>query len=197
METGNVGEVDHNPSSPSQSSRGTSRLVFNAVGESFYSKDPVIEITYADILRNIANTKPDDVQQNAANQTAILTKYYSEVLDQAKTSFKWAVAASVVGLAFFVGAVIIALSFASIGTAAISIVSGAIVEVIAGINFYLYGKTTAQLSEFHQRLDQTQRFLLANSICSQIGEAGQQTARAELVQMVATGVRKEQPTEKK
>ena len=154
-------------------------------------------IGYGEILKNIAETKPDDVQQNAANQTALLTKYYGEVLAQAKTSFKWAVAASVVGLAFFLGAVIIALSTASIGTAAISVVSGAIVEVIAGINFYLYGKTTEQFSEFHQRLDQMQRFLLANSICSQIDGNSQYTSRADLVQFIAMGVKKEPPAETK
>jgi hypothetical protein len=145
-------------------------------------------------IQNIADTYPDDVQQNAANQTALLTKYYDEVLKQAQTGFKWAVVASLIGLAFFLGAIIIFLSFNSIDGAVISMVGGAIVEVIAGLNFYLYGKTTAQFSEFHQRLAQTQRFLLANSICSLIEDAGRQTSRAELVQVIATDMRKESLT---
>src|SRR5262249_44725936 len=145
------------------------------------------DVHIENVIQSIAETRPDDVQKNAANQTILLTKYYDEVLLQAKTSFKWAIVAAVIGLAFFVGALFIALSFASIGTAAISVISGAIVEVIAGINFYLYGKTTTQFAEFHQRLDQLQRFLLANSICSSISGQGKETTRAELVHVIATG----------
>ena len=128
MEYDNAGEVD-----PYTGKRpvGSSRYLESAVAGDVHG-----DIYINHVLDNIATTSPDDVQKNAANQAALLTKYYDEVLIQAKTSFKWAVVAAVIGLAFFFGAVIIALSTDSIGTAAISVVSGAIVEVIAGINFY-------------------------------------------------------------
>jgi hypothetical protein len=60
------------------------------------------------------------------------------------------------------------------------------VEVIAGINLYLYNKTTAQLAEFHQRLERTQRFLLANSIAESLENEQKQETRASLVRTIAT-----------
>jgi hypothetical protein len=66
-----------------------------------------------------------------------------------------------------------------------------VVQVIAGINFVLYGKAASQLLGFHGRLEQTQRFLLANSICHAIGDdAARTSTRAELV---ATIARRESP----
>jgi hypothetical protein len=55
------------------------------------------------------------------------------------------------------------------------------VEVISGVNFYLYGKTTTQMAEFQSRLDMTQRFLLANSICENLDGDFKQNTRSQLV----------------
>jgi hypothetical protein len=69
--------------------------------------------------------------------------------------------------------------------AVVSVISGAIVEVVSGVNFYLYNKTTHQLAGFQNRLDQTQRFLLANSICGSLDQVREQTV-SELVRAIAT-----------
>ena len=67
----------------------------------------------------------------------------------------------------------------------VSLISGALVEVVAGINFYLYSRASNQLSCFHTRLDVTQRFLLANSLCENLeGELKNET-RADLVRLIA------------
>ena len=87
---------------------------------------------------------------------------------------------------FFLGAVVLLITIQSQSIATISVIGGAIVEVIAGINFFLYGKTTTQLAHFHERLDRTQRFLLANSICETLGDETQQKSRSELVRIIAT-----------
>jgi hypothetical protein len=42
--------------------------------------------------------------------------------------------------------------------------------VLIWVNFYLYARTSAQLAEFHSRLDVTQRFLLANSLCETLDQ---------------------------
>jgi len=67
----------------------------------------------------------------------------------------------------------------------ISLISGALIEVISAINFYLYGKTSAQLASFHTRLDITQRFLLANSMCESLEGEFKQRARYELIKTVS------------
>lgn len=88
------------------------------------------------------------------------------------------------GLLFFLGAVGFVLAGNAAEASTISLISGAIVEVIAGVNFYLYGKTIGQLSTFHSRLEVTQRFMLANSLCESLEEAKDRT-RAELVVRLA------------
>ena len=133
----------------------------------------------------LADTHPGDVQRIAASQIDLLTNYYNTVLQQATMSFRSALIAAGVGLSFFIGAIVFLLVTQSQAIAAISVISGALVEVIAGINFYLYNKTTVQLSNFHQHLDQTQRFLLANSMCEAIEGETKQTTRASIVNTIA------------
>ena len=74
----------------------------------------------------------------------------------------------------------------SASIATVSVIGGAIIEVIAGINFYLYNKTTTQFSDFHNRLDHTQRFLLANSLVSMMRDDEKKyETRAALVHIIA------------
>ena len=59
-------------------------------------------------------------------------------------------------------------------------------EVIAGLLFVLHARTTAQMSHFHSCLDQTQRFLLPNSICASLDTPEARTeARRDLIRRIA------------
>lgn len=133
----------------------------------------------------LSKAKPGDILEIAASQIEILDSYYREVLGQARRSFGWAIAAAGVGLLFFLAAVGFLLVSQSQGVANISLISGGLVEVISAINFYLYAKTSAQLAEFHTRLDGTQRFLLANSLCESLEGDFKQRARLELIRKIA------------
>ncbi|MBB4634285.1 TRADD-N-associated membrane domain-containing protein [Longimicrobium terrae] len=135
--------------------------------------------------QQLSETRPDDVQKIAASQIEILNSYYLEVLKQAQSSFRWAIVAAGTGLLFFLGAISFLLIEASPSVATISALGGTIIEVISAINFYFYGKTTEQLAAFHDRLDQTQRFLLANSICESLDGDERQKVRAELIRTIA------------
>jgi HEAT repeat protein len=138
------------------------------------------------IAGRLSETDPGDVQRIAASQIVLLDSYYNAVLGQATTSFKWALVAAGIGLLFFLGAIAFLLTKQPNSIATVSIIGGAIVETIAGINFMLYGKTTAQLAHFHHRLDQTQRFLLANSICESLDGDVKYESRRQLVTVIAT-----------
>jgi len=71
--------------------------------------------------------------------------------------------------------------------AIIPLLSGAIVELVASLLFVLYGKTTSQLSHFHDRLELLQRYLLANDICESLDGEERNKARAGLVQQLSSG----------
>jgi uncharacterized membrane protein YgdD (TMEM256/DUF423 family) len=145
----------------------------------------VLGAAASDSINRLAQAEPGDILQVAASQIALLASYYKAVLDQAKMSFRWALVAAGIGLVFFLGSVFFLLTRGSEAVATVGVISGALVEVIAGINFYLYNRTTAQLADFHYRLEQTQRYLLANSICEALQGDKKQETRASLIQTIA------------
>ena len=128
---------------------------------------------------------PNNVQATVASQIKLMDPYYEEVLTQAKRSFRWALVSTGVGLFFFMASVGFILSRKSEDAAKISLVSGAIIEVIAGINFYLHNRASKQLTDFHNRLENTQRFLLANVICEQLSDDVKHEVRSDVIRVIA------------
>jgi hypothetical protein len=135
-------------------------------------------------VTNLIKTHPGDIQETVASQIELIASFYNLVLKQARQSFRWAVIAAGIGLVFLLASLLFILlrepQYASI----ISLISGSVIEGIAGLNFYLYGKTSSQLAEFHTRLDITQRFLLANNLCDNLEGELKQQARYELIQKI-------------
>lgn len=139
-------------------------------------------------IERLSKADPANVQQIAASQIELLSNYHQEVLSQAKKSFFWALIAAVAGFSFF----LLTLFFIArpqqeekSELALVSTVGGVLIEVISAINFYLYGKASLQMADFQKRLDRTQRFLLANSICESLEGDSKQQARSELIRVIA------------
>jgi hypothetical protein len=135
---------------------------------------------------NVARADASNIQQVAATQLELINDYYSTILYQASQAFRWAIIAAGVGLAFFIAAVAFLYVNQQANLSTISVISGDLVEVISGINFYLYGKALGQLELFHIRLERTQRFLVANSVSENLKGDIQQTTRADLVHTIAS-----------
>jgi hypothetical protein len=150
------------------------------------NQQQVIDNYFEKSLEKLSNVNVAEVQKVVASQLDIMSVYHYLVQEQAKKSFLWALIAGGIGLIFFIAAVSFIL-FTQIDNAAIiSVVSGALIEVISGINFYLYSKTSSQLAEFQSRLDVTQRFLLANSVCEGLVGDTKNQARAKLVEAISS-----------
>jgi hypothetical protein len=145
-------------------------------------------IAVKEIAAEISDAEPGDIQRIGSLVIELLNQYNQEVLSQAKTSFRWAVVAAAIGFAVFIGSVVAILSFGKPEIATIGTIGGAIIEVVGGLQFYLYGKTMGQLAYFQQSLDRTQRFLIANSICESLDSDNKQKSRAELVRLIALSV---------
>jgi hypothetical protein len=56
---------------------------------------------------------------------------------------------------------------------------------ISGLNFWLYGRTADQLNSFHIRLEQTQKFLLANIISTKLTGEAHYSALTDLIKSMA------------
>jgi hypothetical protein len=129
--------------------------------------------------------KTGDVQGIAAAQMEILSNYYMAGIEQSNRSFNSASIAAVTGLVFFI--IVIAysiwkpqqnvVSVASLGT----VLSG----FISAICFYLYNKSTSQLSGFHEKLYMTQHYLLANSMCEGLEGESKEETRSAIIKELA------------
>jgi len=137
-------------------------------------------------INQLSEVQPEDILKIAGVEIQSLKGYYDLALGQAKQSFRWALIAAGVGLIFFLGAIAFLLITQSQSIAIVNVVCGVIIEGISGLNFYLYGQTTKQLAYYHRQLDQTQRFLLANSICEALEGESRQKARSDLITLIIT-----------
>jgi len=151
-------------------------LPFNLGSMEFEPIDEAVE--------RLSQANPANIQEIAASQIELLSIYHKVVINQAQRSFLWALIAAALGLAFFIAAIAFQLRQQPESISTISVISGALIEVISAINFYLYNKASAQLAEFQNRLDITQRFLLANSMCESLEGKYKQQSRAELVRAI-------------
>jgi hypothetical protein len=120
------------------------------------------------------------VGQIGAALSRLTVDYYKDVLRQAKWSFTSALAASVTAIVlFFMG---LKSAIHEGNTANLSLAAGALVEVLAGINFYLYSRTSRQFSSFHICLERANRFLTVNAICDTLQENEQGAMRGKLIE---------------
>lgn len=147
----------------------------------------VIKVSGLSFSDRVAAADPNNVQEVAASQLEISNSYYRSVLDQAKSSFRMAIIGAGIGVAFFLAAVLIAIWRNNAGAASLSAVAGGIVECVAGLNFWLYGRTAKQLDAFHRRIERTQGILLGNSISSGISQPERDRVRARIIEAAISG----------
>ena len=145
----------------------------------------------------VAGLDPAKIQEVAASQVVISERYYNNVLQHARRLFRWALIAAGTGLIFFLAAVALLVGHQPVNGALISLTSGAVLEALAVLNFSLYGRAFNQLRELHERLDRTQQYLLANSICESLKGDVKQATQIELIRaMMHSLARQEEKAEK-
>ena len=98
-----------------------------------------------------------------AKHEKLILHYYEDVQDQAKQSFSTARTAAKIGFGVLIGTSLYALTFdglsrfniapgmteTSLTVAGIGLVSGALIEFISGVAFWLYSRGARQFGAFH------------------------------------------------
>jgi hypothetical protein len=126
----------------------------------------------------------------SAHEKMIL-QYYQDVQQQATQSFSAAKVAAGVGFSVLILTLIYCLIFDALAhygmagdasapknlltVGGIGVVSGLLIEFIAGINFWLYGRAAKQFGAFHICLERTHRYLIAYKICEEMKEKKDET----------------------
>jgi hypothetical protein len=137
------------------------------------------------ICKQMAEADSKDFQKIASLIHEMILDYYQDVRKQAQQSFISALVAAAVGTALFIYAAWLEMRMFSSQSAAISVISGSLIQVISCINFYLYSKAARQFAAFHICLERTYRFVLANTLCENIQDCQHRDeVRIELIEAV-------------
>lgn len=109
--------------------------------------------------------------------------YYDISKRQAKTSFFWAIAICLLGIAIIVFAILSPL-VPAFGTEnslipVIGAIGGAVVEVFAGTILLVYKKSLSQMNLYHKALSEYQRYLSCINLVSKISDVNKQNTLLE------------------
>jgi hypothetical protein len=113
---------------------------------------------------------------------SLILQYYVDVQDQARQSFAAARSVARIGFWVLLATLLYVFVFDALGrfgrasssagmpitVASVGVVSGALIEFIAAINFWLYARSARQFGAFHICLERTHRYLLAYKIADQL-----------------------------
>jgi hypothetical protein len=138
------------------------------------------------IANQISQTDPKDVQQNAANQISVLSKYYESGLSQAKVSFNWAIGMIIFSILSFIIAVFLFINNTDKTGTLIAGVGGALTQLIANTLLSIYKQTHTQVNNYIQQMNRIQDYLLANSFIESLDGEEKQKARYELIKSISS-----------
>ena len=111
-----------------------------------------------------------DVLSLMIKNVAELREYYVINKQQARNSFSAALFICILGFLIFASGVILSYYSPTESVIQYTTISGAIVEIIAGLFFWLYSKATKQINLFHSSLLGTQKFLTAIQLVNEISK---------------------------
>ena len=117
----------------------------------------------------IENNENDNVLELMLKNVNELREYYVISKQQARKSFSAALFICFFGIFIYVLG-IISVMILNKDVSIISIIGGTVVEVIAGLFFWLYREATKQLSIYHQRLGSTEKYLTVIQIIRELPE---------------------------
>lgn len=126
------------------------------------------------------NEKKDIIALMLKNNDEI-TEYFKISKTQAKSSFWFSVISCIVGLLALVVGIygIVILKDASISV--ISLISGAISELISGTVFWVHNKSALQLNHYYDALHENEKFLSAVNIADKLSDEKREEVLVEII----------------
>lgn len=134
-------------------------------------------------LQKKFSQKQDDVFNTIQLSLNQLKEYYTINLSQARSSYRWSIAAIIVGIiTLLVGIWFFYFNTnPNISLAVISGISGVIIEFIGASNIYIYNKSLKQLNLYFKELITIQDTMLAIELCDKIEDVDKKTQIKEKI----------------
>ncbi|GAB3326690.1 hypothetical protein ACFQT0_13005 [Hymenobacter humi] len=126
-----------------------------------------------------------DVLTLMIKNVAELREYYVMNKQQARNAFSAALTISILGF-FIFSAGIFSVYYMPEKSAAVpySTIGGAIVEIIAGLFFWLYSKAIKQINIFHTSLQSTEKFLTAIQLVEKISPEMRDASYKDIIEKI-------------
>lgn len=158
--------------------------IVNIVIQSFVKKESTsIKQETEDIVNQIQNQPDYDVFKLLYKNVRESTEYYIISKRQANKSFSLALISCFLGVIIYICGFFI-VAFFDQDIAILTTISGSIVELIAGLSFWVYNKCVKQLNEYHKRLNSTEKYLTSIQMADRLNE----TERAEMYKWLIQNV---------
>ena len=113
-----------------------------------------------------------------------LKEFYVICKQQIRKSFSAAMFSCFAGFMLFILAVIIFLLGGNNSASFMAGLSGAIVEIVSGLYFWMYKETSKQLGKYHKRLETTEKYLIALQIIDMLPKENRNEQYGKLIDYI-------------
>lgn len=124
-----------------------------------------------------------DVISLMINNVSELREYYVISKRQANRAFSSTLLVCILGFIIFVAGIIVA-ALTNQELALYTTISGCVVEVIAGLFFWLYRNTMEQLNLYHERLGCTEKYLTAMQLAENMSPEKKDDTYKYIIEMI-------------
>ena len=126
------------------------------------------------------NTSEKDIIALMLKNNDETTEYFSISKRQAKISYYFSIIACAVGIVIL-AASIVAACFKHTDVAIITVISGAITEVIAGTVLWVHNKSALQLNHYYKALHENEKFLSAITLAERVSVVRKDDIYCEII----------------
>lgn len=155
------------------------------------SKEVSEAIKDLDILVEKSKEENQDIRTLMFENLRELRGFYVICKQQIRKSFSAAMFSCFAGFVLFVLAVIIFLLGGNNSASLMAGLSGAIVEIVSGLYFWMYRETSKQLGKYHKRLEATEKYLIALQIIEMLPEENRNEQYGKLIDYIFENVNKQ------
>ena len=144
-----------------------------------------------DVLAEKSKEENQDIRALMFENLKELKEFYVICKQQIRKSFSAAMFSCFAGFVLFVLAVIIFLLGGNNSASLTAGLSGAIVEIVSGLYFWMYRETSKQLGKYHKRLEATEKYLIALQIIEMLPEGNRNEQYGKLIDYIFENVNKQ------
>lgn len=144
-----------------------------------------------DILAEKSKEENQDIRTLMFENLKELKEFYVICKQQIRKSFSAAMFSCFAGFVLFVLAVIIFLLGGNNSASLMAVLSGAIVEIVSGLYFWMYRETSKQLGKYHKRLEATEKYIIALQIIEMLPEENRNEQYGKLIDYIFENVNKQ------